>query len=133
MSVEKLGKAFNELYIPPLGPLDDPAGVIYLDGKLNDKTVDMRVLDSIGEGVQEARKELFDLGSRRRSLVEEIRAQNRRVGTFAKHEYREGCFGVDKINSNQRCAFTKEFLHPNFNVIGYVLRVCCGTWSQIVD
>jgi len=82
LSVEKVGKAFQEMYVPPLGPLDDPAGVIYLDDKLTEKTVDVRVLDSIGEGVQEARKELFDLGGRRRSLVEEIRAQDRRVGTF---------------------------------------------------
>ncbi|CAM9514127.1 unnamed protein product [Ectocarpus fasciculatus] len=78
-SVGKMGDAFRRLYVPPLGPLDDPPGVIYLDGKLTEKTVDSRFLDSVGEGVQEARKELFDLGTRRRSLVEEIRAQNRRV------------------------------------------------------
>ncbi|CAM9904041.1 unnamed protein product, partial [Ectocarpus sp. 12 AP-2014] len=78
-SVEKMGDAFRRLYVPPLGPLDDPPGVIYLDGKPTEKTVDSSFLDSVGEGVLEARKELFDLGTRRRSLVEEIRAQNRRV------------------------------------------------------
>ncbi|CAM9363515.1 unnamed protein product, partial [Ectocarpus sp. 4 AP-2014] len=78
-SVEKMGDAIRRLYVPPLGPLDDPPGVIYLDGKPTEKTVDSSFLDSVGEGVLEARKELFDLGTRRRSLVEEIRAQNRRV------------------------------------------------------
>ena len=78
-SVEKVEEAFAKFYVPPLGPLDDPPGVIYLDGKLTEKTVDVGVLNSVGEGVQAARKELFDLGSRRRSLVEESRAQTRRV------------------------------------------------------
>ncbi|CAM9821216.1 unnamed protein product, partial [Hapterophycus canaliculatus] len=63
----------------PLGPLDDPPGVIYLNEKLTEKTVDTRVLGTVGEGVREARKELFDFGTERRFLVEEIRAQNRRV------------------------------------------------------
>lgn len=74
-----MSDAIRRLYVPPLGPLDDPPGVIYLDGKPTEKTVDSSFLDSVGEGVLEARKELFDLGTRRRSLVEEIRAQNRRV------------------------------------------------------
>lgn len=74
-----MGDTFRKLYVPPLGPLDDPPGVIYLDEKLTEKTVDSRVLESVGEGVREARKELFDLGTKRHSLVEEIRAQNRRV------------------------------------------------------
>ncbi|CAM9610098.1 unnamed protein product, partial [Ectocarpus sp. 6 AP-2014] len=78
-SVEKMSDAIRRLYVPPLGPLDDPPGVVYLDGKPTEKTVDSTFLDSVGEGVLEARKELFDLGTRRRSLVEEIRAQNRRV------------------------------------------------------
>lgn len=82
LSVEKVGDAFRKLYVPPLGPLDDPAGVIYLDGNLTEKTVDSRVLDTVGEGIQQARKELFDLGTRRRTLVEEIRAQKRRVWTI---------------------------------------------------
>lgn len=69
--------------MPPLGPLDDPPGVVYLDGKLTEKTVDVRVLNSVGEGAQAARKELFDLGSRRRSLVEERRAQTRRVREYS--------------------------------------------------
>ncbi len=88
--------------MPPLGPLDDPAGVIYLDGKLADKAVDIRVLDSIGEGVQEARKELFDLAGRRRSLVEEIRAQNRRVGILGKREWKRGFLGVHRTNRKKR-------------------------------
>eukprot|EP00903_Cladosiphon_okamuranus_P015048 g13921.t1 len=75
MSVEKVGDTARKLYVPPLGPLDDPAGVIYLDGNLTEKTVDSRVLDSVGEGIHDARKELYDLGTRRRTLVEEIRAQ----------------------------------------------------------
>lgn len=79
--MEKAGDTFRKLYVPPLGPLDDPAGVIYLDGNLTEKTVDSRVLDSVGEGIYEARKELYDLGTRRRTLVEEIRAQKRRVWT----------------------------------------------------
>lgn len=83
MSAKKIGDTFRELYVPPLGPLDDPPGVIYLDGTLTEKTVDVRVLDSVGEGVQEVRKELFDLTTRRRSLVEEVRAQNRRVGGWS--------------------------------------------------
>ncbi|CAM9182133.1 unnamed protein product, partial [Ectocarpus sp. 8 AP-2014] len=74
-----MSDAIRRLYVPPLGPLDDPPGVIYLDGKPTEKTVDSSFLDSLGEGVLEARKDLFDLGTRRRSLVEEIRAQNRRV------------------------------------------------------
>lgn len=78
-AVDKVGDAFRKLHVPPLGALDDPAGVIYLDGRLTEKTVDSRVLDGVGEGIQDARKDLFDLGTRRRTLVEEIRAQNRRV------------------------------------------------------
>lgn len=78
-SVQNIGEAFRKLYVPPLGPLDDPAGVIYLDGNLTEKTVDSRVLDSVGEGIQEARKELYDLSTRRRTLVEEARAQKKRV------------------------------------------------------
>lgn len=75
--------AFRKLYIPPLGPLDDPPGVIYLDGKLTEKTVDVGVLNSIGEDVKEAREELFNLGTKRRVLVEEIRTQKRRVRKWA--------------------------------------------------
>lgn len=70
---------FQKLYVPPLGPLDDPPGVIYLDGNLREKTVDVAVFEEVGKGVLEARKELFDIGTRRRSLVEEIKAQNSRV------------------------------------------------------
>lgn len=88
MSAKKIGDTVRELYVPLLGPQDDPPGVIYLDGTLTEKTVDVRVLDSVGEGVQEVRKELFDLTTRRRSLVEEVRAQNRRVG--AAHHRWEG-------------------------------------------
>lgn len=77
--MEKVGEAFRKLNVPPLGPLDDPPGVIYLDGNLTEKTVDSRVLDSVGEGIQEARKELYGLSTRRRTLVEEARAQKRRV------------------------------------------------------
>lgn len=79
LSVEEMSNTFRKLYVPPLGPLDDPPGVIYLDEKLIEKTVDTRILESVGEGVREARKELFVLGTQRHSLVEEMRAQNRRV------------------------------------------------------
>lgn len=72
-------EAFAKFYVSPMGSQDDPPGVIYLDGKLTEKTVDVRVLNSVGEDVQATRKELFDLGARRRSLVEESRAQTRRV------------------------------------------------------
>ena len=75
----RMEKAFSKLYVPPFGPLDDPPGVIYLDGDLKQKTIDVRVLESVGEGVQATRKELFDLGTKRRSLVENISAQERRV------------------------------------------------------
>lgn len=78
-AVQNVHTAFRKLYVPPLGPLDDPPGVIYLDGNLREKTVDAAVLEEVGEGVLEARKELFDVGTRRRSLVEEMKAQNRRV------------------------------------------------------
>lgn len=84
--MKNVGDTFRKLYVPPLGPLDDPPGVIYLDGTLTEKTVDVRVLDSVGEGVRETRNELFGLTSRRRSLVEEIRAQNRRVGGAGKKD-----------------------------------------------
>lgn len=86
LSAEKVGGTFRKLYVPPLGPLDDPAGVIYLDGSLTEKTVDSRVLDSVGEGIQEARKELYDLSTRRRTLVEERLAQKRRVRTENLHQ-----------------------------------------------
>ncbi|CAM9558187.1 unnamed protein product [Ascophyllum nodosum] len=78
-AVMRMEKAFSKLYVPPFGPLDDPPGVIYLDGDLKQKTIDVRVLESVGEGVQATRKELFDLGTKRRSLVENISAQERRV------------------------------------------------------
>lgn len=81
--MSKVEGEFRKLYVPPLGPLDDPPGTIYLDGDLTEKTVDVQVLDSLGEDVQVARKELFDLGTKRRSLVEEIRSQNRRVSRAA--------------------------------------------------
>lgn len=90
ISAKKIGETFRELYVPPLGPLDDPPGVIYLDGTLTEKTVDVRILDNVGEGVQKVRKELFDLTTRRRSLVEEVRSQNRRVGGGECKERRVG-------------------------------------------
>lgn len=77
--VKKVQDEFQRFYVPPLGPLDDPPGVIYLDGDLRDKTVDVGVLEELGESVLEARKELFDICNRRRSLVDDIRVQNRRV------------------------------------------------------
>lgn len=77
--MSKVHAAFQELYIPPLGPHDDPPGVIYLNGKLTEKTVDVTVLNSVGEGVLAARKALYDSGSRRRSLMEEVHAQKKRV------------------------------------------------------
>lgn len=95
--MDNIEKAFKSLYMPPLGPLDDPPGVIYLNGSLTDKTVDVRVLNSVGEGVQAARKELFDLGTKRRSLVEEIRTQNRRVSA---KELPGLCAGVAVFSRN---------------------------------
>lgn len=77
--VKNVHDEFQRLYVPPLGPLDDPPGVIYLDGDPNDKTVDVGVLEEVGENVLEARKKLFDICNRRRSLVDDIKAQNRRV------------------------------------------------------
>lgn len=77
--MDEIEATFKKLYVPPLGPLDDPPGVIYLDGDPSNKTIDVRVMESVGKGVKATRKELFDLNTRRRSLVEDIQAQNRRV------------------------------------------------------
>lgn len=78
-TVRSVQTTFQELYVPPLGPMDDPPGAVYLDGNLREKTVDTGVLEIVGKGVRKARKNLFDVGTRRRSLIEEMRAQKRRV------------------------------------------------------
>lgn len=86
--MDEIEATFKKLYVPRLGPLDDPPGVIYLDGDPSKKTIDVLVLKSVGEGVKATRKELFDLDTRRRSLVEEIQAQNRRVRLRLNHTRR---------------------------------------------
>lgn len=103
--MEKVGEAFRKLNVPPLGPLDDPPGVIYLDGNLTEKTVDSRVLDSVGEGIQEARKELYDLSTRRRTLVEEARAQKRRVRVESLYKEHGGSMSSTEIQNLQREIF----------------------------
>lgn len=87
-SVDEIEATFRKLYVPPLGPLDDPPGVIYLDGDPSKKTIDVRVMKSVGKGVKTTRKELFDLNTRRRSLVEDFQAQNRRVSSRLIHTRR---------------------------------------------
>lgn len=79
-TVKEIQSAFQELHIPMLGEEDDPAGVIYMDDSLMNKTVDTAFFVELGHSIKATRKQLFELILRRRSLVEEIRAQDRRVG-----------------------------------------------------